>query len=230
MTLDQIQDIIDRTGRPLAYIEGFAYFYGRKFFVNENVLIPRPETEDIIRVAQTIVADLAVDTRRPLEVLDVGTGSGIIAVTLALEHKTRLNITASDISQEALLVAAKNAEEHQVASRINFVQSDLFEYVPQKYDVICANLPYVDAGWTWLDRRALAYEPPIALYAEDGGLGLIKKLILGARDNLGPDGRLLLEADPVQNQDIIGFARGNGLVHVTTKGYVLCFARASALH
>ena len=169
--LAQIRAATERraSGEPLAYILGYKEFYGRIFEVTKDTLIPRPETEDLITEAVAL---------RPKSVLDVGTGSGCIAITLSKELPS-VSISAIDISKEALVVAQENAQKHH--AQIAFMQSDLLSnlHKEQKYDLIIANLPYVDKNWTWLGAE-LSFEPESALFAEDGCLELIKKIILQA--------------------------------------------------
>ena len=159
---------------PLAYITGAKDFYGREFQVTEDVLIPRPETEVLIEVTKRL---------KPTKILDVGTGSGCIAVTLAKELPGAI-VTGIDISEKALEIA-------------------------EKFDLIIANLPYVDRDWDWLGPE-LQFEPKTALFAEDGGLELIKKLIQQAPEHLEQGGCLLLEADKTQHQKITDFAIKTG--------------------
>ena len=187
------------SGEPLAYILGYKEFYGRIFKVTKDTLIPRPETEALITEAVAL---------RPKSVLDVGTGSGCIAITLSKELPG-VSISAIDISKEALAVAKENAQKHH--AQIAFMQSDLLSnlYKAQKYDLIIANLPYVDKNWTWLGTE-LSFEPESALFAEDGGLELVKKIILQAPSHLNSHGYLLLEADQIQHQAIIDFAEKSG--------------------
>ena len=194
-------DIIDKkvarraNKEPLAYILGWREFYGRKFFVTPDVLIPRPETEDIIELAKSI---------RPHHILDVGTGSGCVAITLALELP-KTTVTALDISDSALRIAQKNASHHN--TKIDFHKSDLLkDYQPEPNTLIIANLPYVDANWKWLDHKSLKYEPSLALYAEQGGLELIFRLI----DQAPKECPLLLEADTSQHDAIIKYAITHG--------------------
>ena len=184
---------------PLAYITGVKDFYGREFRVTEDVLIPRPETEALIEVAKRL---------RPTKILDVGTGSGCIAVTLAKELPGAA-ITGVDISEKALKIAQNNAQRHHV--EVDFRQSDLLSGLKRgkKFDLIVANLPYVNRKWDWLSPE-LQFEPEIALFAEDGGLELIKKLIKEAPEYLGQGGHLLLEADKAQHQKITDFAIKTG--------------------
>ena len=199
--LAQIRAATERraSGEPLAYILGYKEFYGRIFEVTKDTLIPRPETEDLITEAVAL---------RPKSVLDVGTGSGCIAITLSKELPS-VSISAIDISKEALVVAQENAQKHH--AQIAFMQSDLLSnlHKEQKYDLIIANLPYVDKNWTWLGAE-LSFEPESALFAEDGGLELIKKIILQAPSRLNSHGYLLLEADQIQHQAIIDFAQKSG--------------------
>ena len=192
-------------GEPLAYILGHKDFYGREFIVDNSVLIPRPETEELI--------DLVLNLK-PKKVLDVGTGSGCIAITLALELP-QAEVTASDIHEPA--VAIKNAD--QLGVNVKFVVSDLLDNIDGNFDVIAANLPYVDKSWNWLDD-SLKYEPDEALYADDGGLLLIKKLILQAK---GRTKYLVLEVDTSQHSAIIDFAAKNGLELVEDRNFAVCF-------
>ena len=193
-------------GEPLAYILGYREFYGRRFFVTPDVLIPRPETETIIDIAKEI---------KPDKILDVGTGSGCIAITLALELSTA-QIDAIDISDDALRVAQKNAAHHGVD--ITFHKSDLLtNYKPEPGTLIIANLPYVDTNWNWLDHKTLDYEPKLALYAEQSGLALIYKLI----DQIPKDCSLMLEADPSQHEEIINYASKHGLTPKKQQDYIV---------
>lgn len=183
---------------PLAYITGVKDFYGRQFIVTPDVLIPRPETEALIEVAKGF---------KPAKILDVGTGSGCIAITLAKELPNA-QITGVDISEKALKIAHKNAQNLQ--AKVEFCQSDLLNNLNNaKFNLIIANLPYVDPDWDWLSPE-LQFEPKTALYAADGGLELIKKLIRQAPEHLEQGGHLLLEADRIQHQKIVDFAVKTG--------------------
>ena len=195
--LTEIKTLTDRrtSGEPLAYILGYKEFCGRRFMVTKDVLIPRPETETFIVEAAAL---------KPRTIIDVGTGSGCIAVSLAKELPDA-KITAVDISERALAVARQNAEKHHVS--IDFRQSDLLDSIPssEKYDLIVANLPYVDEKWDW-NGPELSFEPRCALYAADGGLELIKHLIDQTPLHLTPKGHLILEADTTQHQKVIEYA------------------------
>lgn len=199
-------------GEPLAYITGYKEFYGRDFKVTPDVLIPRPETETIIDIVKKM---------RPRDIIEVGTGSGCIAITLALELPDA-QIEAIDISEEALEVAAKNRELLGVdAERLQFTNSNLLADISTPVaDVVIANLPYVDPDWDWLDHDTLDYEPPLALYAQDGGLDLVNKLIVQFTD-MQVGKYLVLEADPSQHPKIIDFAKKQGLEHLKTEGFII---------
>lgn len=198
---------------PLAYILGYKEFYGRKFAVTPDVLIPRPETEAIINLVKEL---------KPEKILDVGTGSGCIAITLKLELPES-DVFAVDISPKALPIARKNAEK--LAVKINFQESDLLSKVQGKYDLIVANLPYVDKKWDWLSPE-LAFEPELALYAEDSGLYDIKHLISQAEAHLTNSGALVLESDLSQHAKIKEFVENNTkLSLVKTEGLAQLFQK-----
>lgn len=203
--------------QPMAYLLGYKEFYGRDFIVTKDVLIPRPETEVLI--------DLAKKHSLTGNVLDVGTGSGAIGLTLWHELKN-ISLTLSDISEEALEVATKNAKKLKIKS-INFVMSDLMDHwleteASSKFDVIVANLPYVDKSWERSPETN--HEPRLALFAQDGGLELIKQLIDQASQLLKPDAYLLLESDPDQQKDIVEYAHGT-FREVDKLGYGLLLQR-----
>lgn len=174
---EHYQRFIERRskGEPPQYILGYQEFYGRKFTVNPNVLIPRPETELIIELVIKLVKELNI--LQP-KILDVGTGSGSIAITLACElHLSQ--ITAIDISSRALKVAQENASKHQVADRINWIYSDLVKELSpiEQFHFCCANLPYISPNEkNELAKEVRDYEPELALFAPEEGLALTKKL------------------------------------------------------
>lgn len=185
--------VVRRQARePLAYILGYREFYGRNFSVTPDVLIPRPETEQL-------VAHILNLNRK--NILDVGTGSGVIAVTLALELPSA-QVAACDISPAALNVARKNA--HALGANVEFIESNLLKNVAKKFDIIVANLPYVAHGWQVSPETS--FEPELALYAENRGEALMRKLILETPKNLKPNGILALELDPRQTENIANFA------------------------
>ena len=151
------------------------------------------------------------------KILDVGTGSGCIATTLKLELP-EAQVTASDISEPALKVARENAT--RLGAEVKFIKSDLLEEILGDFDVIVANLPYVDKDWDWIDKEALAKEPSIALYAENHGLALIYRLIGQAAKRRVP--WLILEADPCQHQEIINYAKDRNYQLKEARGFAIC--------
>ncbi|MBR3131870.1 peptide chain release factor N(5)-glutamine methyltransferase [Candidatus Saccharibacteria bacterium] len=201
-------------------------FYGRDFLVTPDVLIPRPETEQLIDAVLNLAGKPYLPGVKPSrnvlpehpKILDVGTGSGCIAVTLA-KLLPNARVYASDVSKPALKVAKKNAETY--GTPISFIISHLLEKVKFTPDLIVANLPYVDKDWGWLDRESLSSEPALALYADDHGLALIKQLIVQSSTRKVP--RLILEADPCQHQTIIDFAESNNYQLNETRGFILNF-------
>jgi len=188
---DRYDALVERRARrePLAYITGRQEFWGLTFEVKPAVLIPRPETELVVEVALELYADPAL----PMSIADVCTGSGCIAVALASE-RPQARIIATDISQPALQVAAKNAARHHVDGRIRFVRTDLLNNISERFRMIVANPPYVPTG----DRPSLPpevrdHEPMLALLAGPDGLDIMRRLLAQAGDHLHPGGALIVE-------------------------------------
>jgi release factor glutamine methyltransferase len=194
-----------RAGEPVAYITGRREFYGLALRVTPDVLIPRPETEHLV--------DLSLE-RLPLgwaaRVLELGTGSGAIAVALAV-RRPDLKITATDISEAALGVARRNAREHAV--EIDFRRSDWFESLgPGLFDLVLSNPPYVAEGDPHLHRGDLRFEPRLALVGGDGGLLCLRAIATQARQRLRPGGSLLLEHGYEQRERCVALLRELGYV------------------
>jgi release factor glutamine methyltransferase len=183
--------LLDRRlrGEPIQYITGEAEFYGLPFHVNRDVLIPRPETEHLVEEA----LELASRVAQP-RIVDVGTGSGAIAVALS-HHLRNARITAIDCSTAALEVARTNARRNGVAAKIRFLAGDLLAPVAgEQFEIIVSNPPYVPES----DRASLAievreFEPPEALFAAGDGLAVLRRLIPQAREVLVPGGWIVLE-------------------------------------
>ncbi len=188
-------------GEPLAYVLGVWEFYGIKFHVTPNVLIPRPETELLVGTALEWLRTHPGRRRAA----DVGTGCGCIAVALA-KNVTDLQIEAGDISTAALEVAKANVWRYNLQGHIHLHWSDLLSNLFGLFDLICANLPYIPAG-----RRAelavARYEPHLALFAGADGLELIGRLLEQARAKLAPGGLLLAEIDDSQEKSAPELAR-----------------------
>lgn len=194
---------------PLAYITGHKEFYGRRFHVTPAVLIPRPESEDLI--------DIMLSLPQLTSLLDVGCGSGVLGITSQLERPT-VTVTLTDISQAALTVAQQNAAAWQV--RPQLLHSDLLTNSRlNRYSIIIANLPYVDTAWA--TSPELQYEPDVALYASNHGLALMQHLLRQAPAHLLTGGYLLLEADPVQHSQLIATSQSHGFRYCRSLGYGL---------
>jgi len=195
------RDFVKRrsNGEPCAYLTGFKEFYSLLFKVDHNVLIPRPETEDL--VLHTLDQLKTYSENGAPVIADVGTGSGIIAVTLAKhlpKHLTAVTILAVDISMEALNVARSNAEAHGVAERIDFRQSDLLERISEPLDFIVSNPPYISQSeYEALPVDVKNFEPKMALLAGAKGTEVIERLIRQSADRLRSDGWLLMEVSPM---------------------------------
>jgi len=194
-----------RRGTPIAYILGHAGFYGREFLVDERVLVPRPETEHLVDEALRVLRRAQRDGRQPA-VLDVGTGSGAIACTIAAE--TGLAVDATDVSPAALRVAARNAAELGVGGRCRFYQGDLAASVAgRRYDLLVANLPYVPTRDLPEPPDSAGFEPPQALDGGSDGLDCYRRLLRDAPALLAPGGTALLEAAPPTIAGLAALAR-----------------------
>ena len=181
-------------GEPVAYLLGFREFYGREFSVTPDVLIPRPETELLVEIGQKKVMRSGIPGdggSATASLLDLGTGSGCVAITLALELP-QARVSAADISAAALAVARANAT--LLGAHVSFVESDwLACFAGQRFDVIVANPPYVAAGDPHLNAGDLRFEPPSALACGADGLDAIRSIIADASRHLEAGGWLLLE-------------------------------------
>lgn len=187
---DQYREFVRRRAahEPVAYIIGYKEFYALPFAVDRRVLTPRPETEQVVETALHYAKDLPEP-----KILDVGAGSGAIAVALArnLEHA---RIWATEMSAGALEVARENATRLGVAAKITYIRGDLFAGLEETFDMIVSNPPYIPES----DREAMQadvrdYEPPEALFAGGDGLDVIRRLVDEAPRHLKPDGKLLFE-------------------------------------
>jgi release factor glutamine methyltransferase len=187
-------------GVPLPYILRYQEFYGLRFAITPSVLIPRPETE--LMIDQAINWLMANPDRR--NTIDIGTGSGIIAVALA-KHIPDLNVVAIDTSFPALEIARKNSMNHLVEERIQFINCNLFHSIFGKFDMICANLPYIPTNLLrTLD--VCEREPTEALDGGETGLKYIAKLLLSAKNHLIPGGILFAEIGSTQGDDVMNLA------------------------
>ena len=200
----QLAAIVERrlTREPLAYILNYREFYGVNLLVNSDVLIPRPETETLVEHA-LFLALMGMESRE-LVIADVGTGTGAIAVNLAI-HLPAARIYAIDAYDATLDVAAHNVRMHNVADRVTLLKGDLLDPLPEPVDVIAANLPYLPTTRIPTLQPEVQWEPSSALDGGADGLDLIRRLITQAatssgsgEDRLKPHGVILLEMDPEQ--------------------------------
>jgi len=198
---------------PVAYIIGHKEFFGRRFMVSPDVLIPRPESEQLISAIKQIYQDLP---NKNVRLVDVGTGSGCLGISAKLECP-QLEVWLSDVSKNALLVAEKNAT--QLNADVHVIESDLLAEVSIPVNILIANLPYVDRSWqVSVDTK---HEPQLALYADSNGLALIEQLLSQIPTKLESDGYVVLEADRRQHDEIVQKALKHQLQLVANEGFCL---------
>jgi release factor glutamine methyltransferase len=197
---------------PVAYILGTKEFYGRDFIVTPDVLVPRPESEAIIE----LLAKFGPLSGKHL--LDVGTGSGALAITAKLENP-KLQVVGSDISADALNIARENAA--QLNADVDFVESSLLQDITDDFDIIVANLPYVPPDY--IVEPELSFEPALALYADHGGLKLIEEFIKQTPGKLLPGGVVLIECLTSQHADVKRMAKEAGFRFNQKNGLILAF-------
>ncbi|MEL7497843.1 MAG: peptide chain release factor N(5)-glutamine methyltransferase [Planctomycetota bacterium] len=190
-------------GEPVAYLVGHREFYSISFEVGPAVLIPRPETEHVVMAALEYVKRIE---DRPIRVIDVGTGSGCIGITLAKQLRAKpetasVAIAATDVSAEALEIAKQNAEKHGVDDCVRFFQGDLLTALPngsKPVHLIVSNPPYIGTGEiATIDEHVKAHEPHVALFSGHEGTEIIQRLIVEAKSMLLPGGALIFETSPI---------------------------------
>ena len=186
---------------PAQYIIGHAEFFGMQLKVDERVLIPRPETEELVELI------LAENLKENLKVLDIGTGSGAIALALA-KSRPDWTITASDISQDALDLASKNAEIQNL--NIFLKKSDCFSEISSKYDIIVSNPPYISrSDESEVGLNVLHSEPHLALFADEDGLAIYRRIAEDSKDYLNDGGKIYLEIGYKQGQSVPALFKEN---------------------
>lgn len=191
-----------KNNEPPQYIVGWAEFCDLKLAVDERVLIPRPETEELVQMI------LAENEQGRRTVLDIGTGSGAIALALA-EKRKEWEITASDVSEKALELAQLNAKRHQIS--LNFILSDVFENIQGQHDIIVSNPPYIAFDETYeMDQSVIRFEPDSALFAENQGLAIYQNIAEAAHQFLKPQGKIYLE---------IGYKQGPAVKDLFEKAF-----------
>lgn len=209
-----LEDLVARrlASEPIAYILRRWEFFSLEFIVEPPALVPRPETEHLV---EAIVEEVG---NRPCRVLELGTGTGCVAVAVA-HSCVRAIVTATDIVPERLDLARRNAELHGVAERVQFACGDLFDALPAgagRFDVVCSNPPYVE-DWAWRDLAPVItrYEDPCALLAGPDGLSVIRRLVSGAKEVLGAGGLLAFELGMEQNETVSELLRSAGYGEVS---------------
>ena len=192
---------------PLSHLVGFEYFYDRKFKVTKDVLSPRMETEELI---YKVVDYVKTTKNNNLRILDLCTGSGIIAITLKKElNQFLIDVVASDISEEAIEVAKENAQFHDAT--IKFIQSDIFDNIDEKFDIIVSNPPYIDRkDEVTMQDNVLKYDPHLALFAEEEGMYFYRNIVEKASSYLNDNGVIFFEIGYDQKEKIIKLADMNG--------------------
>jgi release factor glutamine methyltransferase len=204
--LEPLRDKVRRRseGEPLQHLLGSWEFFGRRFKTDRRALIPRPETE---RLAELILNQIPASTSPGTRLADIGTGSGVLAITLALE-RPGLEVVATDLSGDTLALARENALVHEVDGRITWLQTDLLSGVGTDFDFLVANLPYVPTAEIAKLSREVQHDPPMALDGGEDGLDVIRRFVGQASSRLKPEGRIFLE---------IGISQAGGVVDILQK-------------
>jgi release factor glutamine methyltransferase len=193
-------------GEPTAYITHRRAFYGLEFYVDPRVLLPRQETELLVEVALEFARETFSDTARSI-IADIGTGSGAVAVSLAV-NLPQAEVYATDISPEALEVASRNSRDHEVESRVHLLQGDMLLPLPEPADMIVCNPPYVsDSEMDQLPAEIVRFEPTVALAGGSDGLDKIRGLVGQARGRVRPGGALMFEIGQGQERESVRMCR-----------------------
>ena len=191
---------------PLSHLAGFEYFYDRKFKVTKDVLSPRMETEELI---YKVIEYIKSINKNNIKILDLCTGSGIIGITLRKELESKsLEVVASDISEEALKVAKENAIMNE--AEVKFIQSDIFENINEKFDIIVSNPPYIAySDKITMEDNVLNYDPHLALFAEEDGMYFYREIVENSKEYLNKDGMIFFEIGYDQREKILKLANEN---------------------
>ncbi len=203
-------------GEPVAYLTGHQEFWSLDFIVDSRVLIPRPDTETLVQLALEL-GDAGGQDEAPFPMVEIATGSGAVAVSLAHERK-HWQVTATDISDDALSIARANAEQNNLADRIDFRSGDLLEPLgDETFSLLVANLPYISRSDMDTLPADVKHEPKSALYGGETGLELIETLIGGVAKNLVPGAWVALEHGFDQGRAVRGLAEAAGFSAVQTR-------------
>jgi len=215
--LAPLRELVKRrgSGEPLQHLLGTVEFCGRSFRCDKRALVPRPETEQLVELLISHLKSEIASSR----IIDVGTGSGVIALTLAAEFPTA-EIVGADISDDALMLARENAERLKLADRVLFLRSNLLESIQPDFDLIVANLPYVSADDRENLSREVLHDPEVALFAGSRGDELMRQLINNAPSWLRPGGMLAMEIGLGQSEALVAaLAEKNYRDILTEKDY-----------
>lgn len=184
-------------GESIDYILKIKNFYGYDFYINKNVLIPRPETEILVKETDILIKDKFKNNN--ISILDIGTGSGIIAITLKLLGNKR-KVIATDISKKALKVAIKNSKKYN--ADIEFIKTDLYKNINKKFDIIISNPPYIDYNSKTIEKKVKDNEPHLALFAKDEGLYFYKEILKNIKSIINKDHIIAFEIGENQGDKI----------------------------
>jgi release factor glutamine methyltransferase len=210
--LAPLRDLVRRRGEgePLQHLLGTVEFCGQTFLCDKRAMVPRPETEELVEV-------LSTEIRNPKSTfLDVGTGSGVIALSLAAKFPAA-EVHAVDISDDALALAAENATRLGLSERVRFAKGDLCEGTNGQFDLIVANLPYISTQDRHLLAREVLHDPEMALFGGEAGDELIRKLIAQSTSHLRPGGLLALEIGIGQSEALMAFLREKNYHDIESK-------------
>jgi release factor glutamine methyltransferase len=202
-------------GKPIQHILEEAHFYGLVFKVNENVLIPRPETEELVDwIISDYNAKFSVNSINKINILDIGTGSGCIPITLK-KHLPNTEVSTLDVSVDAIVVARQNAE--QIGVKINFVEADILKFKSQeKFDIIVSNPPYIrDLEKSEMHNNVLVHEPHLALFVSDENPLVFYKAIADfAKTNLNSNGQLYFEINEYLGSEMVEMLKNKGFINI----------------
>jgi len=184
-------------GNPIQYVLKKTNFLGNDFYINKNVLIPRPETESLTKKTNELIKKYFKNEN--IKVLEIGTGSGVIAITLKKQNNN-YEVTATDISKKALKVAKKNQKNQQVD--IKLINTDIAKNIKNKYDVLISNPPYIPKNSKTVEEQVIKHEPHLALFAEENGLYFYKRILKETKNNLNETNIIAFEIGENQAEEI----------------------------
>jgi release factor glutamine methyltransferase len=206
--LEPLRELVKRRGQgePLQHLLGTVEFCGHTFLIDKRAMVPRPETEELVEFLKSQVPSSKSQINPKLQILDVGTGSGVIALSLAAKFP-EAKLYAVDISEDALALARENAARLDLSDRVHFQKSDLLESLPERFDLIVANLPYISMQDRDQLAREVLHDPDVALFGGPSGDELVRKLVEQAPSHLEPGGLLALEIGLGQAEGLCDFLR-----------------------